>query len=124
VFHISLLKKYNKNEDFINRPSKEKEVIQIDNPIPQEYEVERITGQRVNSDTKQTEYLVVWKGFPESEATWEPHSSLEANGQITEALQKWLEDSNKIATQASAAEQTIDTLLAEFNSSVPIQRSE
>jgi hypothetical protein len=78
----------------------------------------------VNSDTKQTEYLVVWKGFPESEATWEPHSSLEANGQITEALQKWLEDSNKIATQASAAEQTVDTLLAEFNSSVPIQRSE
>ena len=39
-----------------------------------EYEVEKIIGKRVNKNRKY--YKVLWKGFPESEATWEPVKNL------------------------------------------------
>src|SRR3954469_7708719 len=35
-----------------------------------EYEVEKIVGKRLGRN-KQMEYLIMWKGYPESEATWE-----------------------------------------------------
>src|SRR5260370_39208786 len=40
-----------------------------------EYEVDKIIGQRITKD-KQTEYLVTWKGHPESEATWETYDNV------------------------------------------------
>jgi hypothetical protein len=39
-----------------------------------EYEVERIVGKKTIGS--KIHYKVVWKGFPESEATWEPRSNL------------------------------------------------
>jgi hypothetical protein len=41
-----------------------------------EYEVERIIGKRLGKD-KQVEYLIFWKGYPESEATWESSEIVE-----------------------------------------------
>ena len=41
-----------------------------------EYEVERIMGKRLGKD-KQVEYLILWKGYPESEATWESSEIVE-----------------------------------------------
>jgi hypothetical protein len=40
-----------------------------------EYEVEQILDSRVRR--RQLQYLVMWKGYPISEATWEPVSHLQ-----------------------------------------------
>ncbi len=41
-----------------------------------EYEVDGIIGKRIGKD-KQVEYLILWKGYPESEATWESSDIVE-----------------------------------------------
>jgi Chromo (CHRromatin Organisation MOdifier) domain len=48
----------------------------------EEYEVEQIPAQRRRRNKAQ--YLVKWKNYPVSDASWEPHSNLEGN----EALQR------------------------------------
>jgi hypothetical protein len=77
VINVSQLKPYRDGSgDFPFRP------VVVDRPGPEsadahgqeEYQVERITDKRVNS--RRTEYLVLWKGYPPEEATWEPKSEL------------------------------------------------
>ncbi len=58
IFHISLLKKALDDSTLAIR-------ITIDNTT--EYEVERILKARGN--TKKREYLIKWKGYPNSENT-------------------------------------------------------
>ena len=41
-----------------------------------EYEVDKIIGKRLGKD-KQMEYLILWKGYPDSEATWESSDVVE-----------------------------------------------
>jgi hypothetical protein len=43
----------------------------------EEYEVEQVLAQRRNRN--QTQYLVKWKTYPVSDASWKPHSNLEGN---------------------------------------------
>jgi Chromo (CHRromatin Organisation MOdifier) domain len=71
-FHISKLRFWKENSERfpsrrqINRPTAE--VIDGDN---QEWEVERILGER-ELRNKDVQYLVLWKGYPVEDATWEP----------------------------------------------------
>jgi RNase H-like domain found in reverse transcriptase/Reverse transcriptase (RNA-dependent DNA polymerase)/Integrase zinc binding domain/Chromo (CHRromatin Organisation MOdifier) domain/Retroviral aspartyl protease len=81
VFHVSKLKTNSEgNEEF---PDRECEVTR---PPPQlqeesstqEYEVDRIIGVRTKGrEKKAKEYLVLWKGYPEWERTWEPEKNLQ-----------------------------------------------
>jgi hypothetical protein len=70
VFHVSLLKKYNSNESDSSTQEKQDIVEVDDGEDSKEYVVDKIISQRITKD-KQVEYLVTWKGYPESEATWE-----------------------------------------------------
>jgi hypothetical protein len=74
VFHVSLLKRYVPGMDIEASGS---HIVDIQ-PSEQEpeYEVERIMGKRLGKD-KQVEYLILWKGYPESEATWESSDIVE-----------------------------------------------
>ena len=74
VFHVSLLKQY------------EPGVVTQARPVPEpvlvggevEYEVDRILRHRKRRGRGGgDEYLVLWKGFDASEATWEKASNLE-----------------------------------------------
>ena len=52
---------------------------QCNNLLPledeQEYAIEKIVGKRTNRHGK-IEYLVKWRGYPDSENTWEPKAQL------------------------------------------------
>jgi len=69
VFHVSLLKKYNRNDSDSSAEEKQ-DIVEVDDAEDREYVVDKIISQRITKD-KQVEYLVTWKGYPESEATWE-----------------------------------------------------
>ena len=70
-FHVSKLKKYHRSDEFLR---------EVEPPPPElvegelEYEVEAIARHRGTG--AQRRYLVIWKGYPLSEATWEPESNL------------------------------------------------
>ena len=72
VFHVSNLKRFRRSNEFVRE----------DQPLPpilvdgeEEYEVEGIL--RHKGDGARRRYLVLWKGYPLTEATWEPESHLE-----------------------------------------------
>jgi hypothetical protein len=70
VFHISLLKKYNSSDSDTSTEEKQ-DIVEVNEADDEkEYVVDKIISQRITRD-KQIEYLVTWKGYPESEATWE-----------------------------------------------------
>jgi hypothetical protein len=74
VFHVSLLKRYVPGIDIEGGGS---HIVDIEPSEEEpEYEVERIIGKRLGKD-KQVEYLILWKGYPESEATWESSEIVE-----------------------------------------------
>ncbi len=75
VFHTSLLTPYYETTahgpnftqpppDLINRE--------------EEYEVERIVAHRQFRRSKRLQYLIKWKGYPESDNTWEPADQVHA----------------------------------------------
>ena len=47
-------------------------VVHTDKKGREWFKVKRLAGKRWNFDTKQTQYLVYWYGFPKSAASWEP----------------------------------------------------
>ena len=71
VFHVSLLKAYNSggNNDH------EQKVIEIVDESKREYEVDKLLGKRFGKDS-QMEYLVLWKGYPDTESTWENYETV------------------------------------------------
>lgn len=69
VFHVSLLEKAAQNVPVNTQP------IEIEMENDREYEVERILDHRLTTNGK-TEYLVRWKGYDDSENTWEPSQHL------------------------------------------------
>ncbi|KAJ9513498.1 hypothetical protein QJQ45_006054 [Haematococcus lacustris] len=70
VFHVSLLRPYEGN--FGRLPPTELGWLD-DSP---QYEVERIVNHRHVRAGKAKEYLVKWKGYEDSDNTWEPASNL------------------------------------------------
>src|SRR3984893_10817976 len=74
VFHVSLLKRYVPGTE---SESSDLHIVDIQSSEEEpEYEVERIIGKRLGKD-KQVEYLILWKDYPESEATWESSEIVE-----------------------------------------------
>jgi molybdopterin-guanine dinucleotide biosynthesis protein len=74
VFHTSMLRPYVADETGERMPPAPEPVL-VDGF--EEYEVEQILVQRRSRN--QTQYLVKWKNYPVSDASWEPHSNLEGN---------------------------------------------
>ena len=79
VFHVSKLKRFRRSNEFVRE----------DQPLPpilvdgeEEYEVKGIL--RHKGDGALRRYLVLWKGYPLTEATWEPECHLEHAPQILE----------------------------------------
>jgi hypothetical protein len=89
VFHVSLLKAYEKGEGKIEVPPAE----WISGR--QYYEVELILDSRVRR--KKREYLVKWKGFPFYDSTWEPSEHLH----LASVAVKEFEDSRKSRESSS-----------------------
>ncbi|CAA77892.1 env homologue [Cladosporium fulvum T-1 virus] len=90
VFHISKLEPADAEtpcqESFHFEPEAENE-----------FEVEKIL------DKKGQRYLVKWKGYDESENTWEPRINLANCYQLLRQFQKWRQDSRKQEAQERRA---------------------
>ena len=56
-----------------------------ENPLEdeEEYSIERIIGKRTNRHGK-IEYLVKWRGYPDTEDTWEPKANMDCPDLIEE----------------------------------------
>ncbi|KAL4572161.1 hypothetical protein LXL04_018930 [Taraxacum kok-saghyz] len=77
VFHVSLLKSYNRDLEDTSR--NESHRAPVANIVSFEKEVEEILSDRVmhkRGTPKWTEYYVKWKGLPDSESTWEREQDL------------------------------------------------
>lgn len=77
VFHVSLLRPYlNPTEAFPDRTCPPPPRILADGDFA--YEIQDILDKRVRKRNGKTanQYLVLWKGYPRSDATWEFESSL------------------------------------------------
>ncbi len=60
--------------------------------MEEEFEVEKIIGKRKYKN--KIKYLVKWKGYPESEATWEPASNLKKAHSKVEQYEKEIKDNS------------------------------
>ena len=71
VFHVSKLKRYIRSEEFL-REVEPPPLVLVGDTV--EYEVEGILRHQGKGARRR--YLVLWKGYPLHEATWEPESHL------------------------------------------------
>ena len=69
VFHVSLLRDWNAVDVQENRPVSQDDAPEVEDPY---WEIEKILRWRKVKRNKKIikEYLVLWRGFPVSEATW------------------------------------------------------
>ena len=80
VFHIDKLKKYIRSEEFLREVHPPPPIVVEDHL---EYEVEDLIRHRGKGTRRQ--YLVLWKGYPFTEATWEYERDLVNAPEILEA---------------------------------------
>ena len=76
VFHISQLKLYRRPADAARTYEKLGPVIVDEGE--EEFEVDEIINHRKRKRGRQTkmEYLIVWKGYPVHDSTWEPEENV------------------------------------------------
>ena len=77
VFHVSYLKPYHEDKDDPSRGLSKRAPTTV--VTSYDKEVEHVLADRVirrQGGPLATEYLVKWKGLPESEASWEPADAL------------------------------------------------
>jgi transposase InsO family protein len=74
--NISMLQKFRQSADFGQRTEPPPDPVLVEGQ--EEFEVEDILDRRVRTYGKgqREEYLVLWKGYPVWEATWEPKANL------------------------------------------------
>ena len=73
VFHVSRFKDYHRSDNF---PAEDPPAGELDHDTnTTKYEVDRIVGHRRQG--KRRQYLVLWKGYPIEEATYEPEEHLD-----------------------------------------------
>ena len=90
IFHVSKPKHYIHSEEFLREANLPPLVLVGDT---QEYEVEGIV--RHQGTGAQHRYLVLWKGYPLIEATWEPESHLTNAPDILEEYLRRVETWNR-----------------------------
>ena len=79
IFHVSHLKRYLQSEEFVR---------EVEPPPPElvegtpGYEVEGILRHKGKGARRR--YLVLWKGYPLEEATWEPERHLDHAPEVLE----------------------------------------
>jgi len=76
VFHNSLLKPY--KETTAHGPNFACPPPEIVGDEEGHYEIERILTSRPTRNRKSTQYLVKWKGYPDSENSWLPAKELQS----------------------------------------------
>ena len=86
----SKLKRYIRSEEFLREVEPPPPVLVGDTL---EYEVEGILWHQGTGARRQ--YLVLWKGYPLTEATWEPESHLTNAPDILEEYLRWVEARNR-----------------------------
>ncbi|KAL1061887.1 hypothetical protein V6Z11_D13G043600 [Gossypium hirsutum] len=77
VFHVSMLKPFHEDQEDLNRGKSERAPIGV--KVSYDREVENIEADQVIRQKYSRpwhEYLVRWKGLPDSEASWEPAEAL------------------------------------------------
>ncbi|KAE8734320.1 hypothetical protein F3Y22_tig00000773pilonHSYRG00160 [Hibiscus syriacus] len=77
VFHVSLLKPYHQDREELDRGKSHRAPVGV--KVSYEKEVEAIHAERAVhrvGHRPRHEYLVQWKGLPESEGSWEPSEDL------------------------------------------------
>jgi hypothetical protein len=83
VFHASLLTAYKKTEEHgVNFTRPPPEIINNE----EEYEVDQICGVRQYGRWKKWQYLIKWKGYPDSENTWQSLPDLKGSHEL---IQEW-----------------------------------
>ena len=88
VFHVANLKRFRKSEEF-NREDVPPPPIIVEGE--EEYEVDSILRHKGQGARRL--YLVVWKGYPITEASWEPESNLRnASRLLEEYLRRFAND--------------------------------
>jgi len=92
IFHVSLLEPAPSN-------AKIQTTLEVE-PDEQEYEVEDILDKRTNGKTE--EYLVKWKGYDNSENTWEPIRNLDHCREKVRQYQRRNPESTKQGNQGPA----------------------
>ena len=92
VFHIRVLKLYNKPDEPERQPPRPEPLIVNDE---EEYEVEILLDKRTRH--RRTEYLVKWLGYPVHESTWEPIKHLKNSQQFINDYER-----RQTATQAAS----------------------
>jgi hypothetical protein len=75
VFHVSLLKPYHPTPEHLDRRQPPPPPLPTPTAATPEYEVESILDKR--TFRRQKQYLVLWKGYPQHDATWEPMNNLD-----------------------------------------------
>jgi hypothetical protein len=79
VFHVEKLKPFRQSHDFPDRSPHQRPPPEVLEDGKEEYEVDRILKRRtinLRGGRTRTEYLVLWKGYPLEDATWEPAGNL------------------------------------------------
>jgi hypothetical protein len=79
TFHISKLRRYQDGSAaFPHRPSLQRPPPDVMPDGEEEWEVERVVGVRTRryGRSSRKEYLVLWKGYPDHEKSWEPAAHL------------------------------------------------
>ena len=79
VFHVSNLKRWTRSEEF-ERVERPPSPVMVEGH--EEYEVEAILRHKGKGARRL--YQVLWKGFPITEASWEPESHLANAPQVME----------------------------------------
>jgi hypothetical protein len=76
IFHISLLEKFVPSVNFEQQPPPEWPMLDLEDEDV--YEVERILDRQMNQEGF-WEYKILWKGYDESEASWETAADISSN---------------------------------------------
>ena len=82
VFHVSKLHQYHEDPDQPNYTAPPPDIIEGE----AEWEVERILDAKMVN--RQLKYLVKWKGWPDSENSWEPKANLGNAKEVLEDFYK------------------------------------
>src|SRR5579863_7574009 len=97
VFHTSLLTPYVKTDSHGPNYSRPPPDLILGEA---EYEVEQIRSHRCHRRRKQLQYLLKWKGYPESDNTWEPADQVHASDLVKAYHQRYQLEHIKASTTA------------------------